>query len=73
MALIAAFRREQYVALVTAFRREQEKEAKLKATEEVRSFKPRLMFHEKQIKILEQVASEKLSIEAHLFAREAKP
>ncbi|WVZ99021.1 hypothetical protein U9M48_044380 [Paspalum notatum var. saurae] len=34
VALVAAFRREQYVALVTAFRRKQEKEVKLKATEE---------------------------------------
>nr|CAB3498193.1 unnamed protein product [Digitaria exilis] len=69
-------------ALVAAFRREQEKEAQLKATiaakqiaehlaaqktEEVRSFKMRLRFREEQIKRLEQVASGKLSAEAHLL------
>ncbi|ONM09321.1 Kinesin-like protein KIN-12E [Zea mays] len=69
-------------ALVAAFRREQEKEAQLKAvidakqtaeqlvaqkTEEVRSFKMRLKFREERIKRLEQVASGKLSAEAHLL------
>ncbi|RLN41104.1 phragmoplast orienting kinesin 2-like [Panicum miliaceum] len=69
-------------ALVAAFRREQEKEAQLKATiaakqiaeqlvaqktEEVRSFKMRLRFHEERIKRLEKVASGKLSAEAHLL------
>ncbi|KAM0929537.1 hypothetical protein ACQ4PT_001586 [Festuca glaucescens] len=69
-------------ALVAAFRREQEKEAKLKAaiaakqiaeqlatqrSEEVRSFKMRLRFREDRIKRLEQLASGKLSAEAHLL------
>jgi kinesin family protein 15 len=69
-------------ALVAAFRREQEKESQLKATiaakqiaeqlaaqktEEVRSFKMRLKFREERIKRLEQVASGKLSAEAHLL------
>ncbi|CAL4944411.1 unnamed protein product [Urochloa decumbens] len=69
-------------ALVAAFRREHEKEAQLNATiaakqiaeqlaaqktEEVRSFKMRLKFREDQIKRLEQVASGKLSAEAHLL------
>uniref|UniRef100_A0A0D9VZ21 Kinesin motor domain-containing protein n=1 Tax=Leersia perrieri TaxID=77586 RepID=A0A0D9VZ21_9ORYZ len=78
-----AMQRKDYdAALVAAFRREQETEAKLKATiaaklvaeqlatqraEEVRSFKMRLRFREDRIKRLEQVASGKLSAEAHLL------
>ncbi|XP_066386122.1 kinesin-like protein KIN-12G [Miscanthus floridulus] len=78
-----ATQRNNYdAALVAAFRREQEKEAQLKAmidakqiaeqlaaqkTEEVRSFKMRLKFREERIKRLEQVASGKLSAEAHLL------
>ncbi|KAG0547577.1 hypothetical protein BDA96_01G092400 [Sorghum bicolor] len=69
-------------ALVAAFRREQEKEAQLKAmidakqiaeqlaaqkTEEIKSFKLRLRFREGRIQRLEQVASGKLSAEAHLL------
>ncbi|TVU44997.1 hypothetical protein EJB05_04463 [Eragrostis curvula] len=69
-------------ALVGAFRREQEKDAKLKATiaakqiaeelaaqrtKEVKSFKMMLKFREDRIKRLEQVASGKLSAEAHLL------
>ncbi|CAN6322593.1 unnamed protein product [Urochloa humidicola] len=69
-------------ALVAAFRREHEKEAQLNATiaakqiaeqlaaqktEELRGFKMRLKFREEQIKRLEQVASGKLSAEAHLL------
>ncbi|AQK61437.1 kinesin-like protein KIN-12G [Zea mays] len=76
-------RKDCDAALVAAFKREQEKEAaQLKAmidanqiaeqleaqkTEEVRSFKMRLKFCEERIKILEQVASGKLSVEAHLL------
>ncbi|KAL6637861.1 hypothetical protein ACP70R_025433 [Stipagrostis hirtigluma subsp. patula] len=78
----ATQRKDYDAALVAAFRREQEKEAKLKAaiaakqtaeqlaaqrTEEVRSFKMRLRFREDRIKRLEQVASGKLSAEAHLL------
>uniref|UniRef100_K4A4Z4 Kinesin motor domain-containing protein n=1 Tax=Setaria italica TaxID=4555 RepID=K4A4Z4_SETIT len=75
-------RNDYDAALVAAFRREQVKEAQLKATiaakqiaeqlaaqktEEVRSFKMRLKFREDRIKRLEQVASGKLSAEAHLL------
>ncbi|KAG8098161.1 hypothetical protein GUJ93_ZPchr0013g37896 [Zizania palustris] len=75
-------RKDYDAALVAAFRREQEKEVALKATiaakhfaeqlatqreEEVRSFKMRLRFREDRIKRLEQVASGKLSAEAHLL------
>lgn len=78
----ATQRNDYDAALVAAFRREQEKEAQLKAmidakqiaeqlaaqkTEEVRSFKMRLKFREERIKRLEQVASGKLSAEAHLL------
>ncbi|KAL5218738.1 hypothetical protein ABZP36_019422 [Zizania latifolia] len=78
-----AMQREDYDdVLVAAIRREQEKEAALKATiaakhvseelvtqraEEVRSLKMRLRFREDRIKRLEQVASGKLSAEAHLL------
>uniref|UniRef100_A0ACD6A7U1 Uncharacterized protein n=1 Tax=Avena sativa TaxID=4498 RepID=A0ACD6A7U1_AVESA len=70
------------IALVAAFRRDLEKDAKLKAaiaakqiaeqlatqrSEEVRSFKMRLRFREDRIKRLEQLASGKLSAEAHLL------
>ncbi|XP_015690068.2 kinesin-like protein KIN-12G [Oryza brachyantha] len=75
-------RKDYDAALVAAFRREQESEAKLKAAiaaklvaeqlatqraEEVRSFKMRLRFREDRIKRLEQLASGKLSAEAHLL------
>ncbi|KAI4984891.1 hypothetical protein ZWY2020_017521 [Hordeum vulgare] len=78
----ATQRRDYDITLAAAFRREQEKEAKLKAaiaakqiaeelatqrSEEVRSFKMRLRFREDRIKRLEQVASGKLSAEAHLL------
>ncbi|KAL6894094.1 hypothetical protein ACP4OV_008192 [Aristida adscensionis] len=78
----ATQRKDYDAALVAAFRREQEKEAMLKAaiaakktaeqlaaqrTEEVRSFKMRIKFREERIKRLEQVASGKLSAEAHLL------
>ncbi|XP_062214569.1 kinesin-like protein KIN-12G [Phragmites australis] len=78
----ATQRKDYDAALVAAFRREQEKEAELKATiagkqiaeqlavqrtEELRSFKMRLKFREERIKRLEQVASGKLSAEAHLL------
>uniref|UniRef100_A0A453LU12 Kinesin motor domain-containing protein n=1 Tax=Aegilops tauschii subsp. strangulata TaxID=200361 RepID=A0A453LU12_AEGTS len=78
----ATQRRDYDITLAAAFRREQEKEAKLKAaiaakqiaeelatqrSEEVRSFRMRLRFREDRIKRLEQVASGKLSAEAHLL------